>query len=271
MNRPSKPDVYNYRQSHIYLADLVRWYKEQGCSMRNLAKRLNVSPALLSLVAKGKRPLTEENVDIWAPTFKWNAQEVSWLKQLVLLEHSSVEQKEEAMETLSRFKTYKENSSEEVLTFKYLKKWWNVAIREMSELPDFQEEEGWIQERLLFSVSIAEIRKSLKFLNKHKLLSKYGNFRRLNCQGDIYKLSLSTFHNQMLDKAVESIYKVSSEDRYILGQSLAINAARFPEARAILEEALEKIVKIGEEEPHPTDVYHFSFLGFPLTLKKDKV
>lgn len=271
MIRPSKPDVYKYRQSHVYLADLIVWHKEQGCSMRNLAKRLNVSPALLSLVTKGKRPLTEENVDIWAPIFKWNAQEVSWLKQLVLLEHSSVEQKGEAMDSLSRFKVYKETSSQEVLTFKYLKKWWNVAIREMSELPDFKEDEGWIQERLLFTVPVADIRKSLKFLNKHKLLAKYGDFRRLNCQGDIYKLSLSTFHNQMLDKAVESIYKVSTENRYILGQSLAINAEKFPEARAILQEALERIVKLGEGETSPTDVYHFSFLGFPLTQKKDEV
>lgn len=271
MIRPVKPDVYRYRQSHVYLADLIQWYKEQGQSMRSLAKRLNVSPALLSLITKGKRPLTEENVDIWAPIFKWNAQEVSWLKQLVLLEHSSVAEKETAVENLVRFKTYNENSPEEVLTFKYLKKWWNVAIREMSELPDFNEDEKWIQEKLLFNVSVTEIRKALRFLNKHKLLAKYGDFRRLNCQGDIYKLSLSTFHNQMLDKAVESIYKVSSDDRYILGQTISINESNFPAARKILEEALEKIVKLGEEETQPTDVYHFSFLGFPLTQIKDKV
>lgn len=269
--QPSKPSVYNYRLSHIYLADLLGWFKSEGLSMRNIAKKLNVSPALLSLVTKGKRPLTEENVDIWAPFFGWNAQEVSWLKQLVLFEHSTVDKKNQAMENLSRFKTYKENSPDEILTFKYLKKWWNVAIREMSELSDFQENESWVQDRLLFSVSIIEIRKSLRFLNKHRLLAKYGNFRRLNCQGDIYKLSLTTFHNQMLNKAVESIYKVSSEDRYILGQTLAINTSKFPEAKAILEDALEKIIKLGQGEASPTDVYHFSFIGFPLTLIKDKI
>ena len=269
--RPGKPDVYRYRQSHIYLADLFLRYKSQGISMRNLAKRLTVSPALLSLIAKGKRPLTEENIDIWGSVFKWNSQEASWLKQLVLLEHSHVDLKAAALENLTRFKTYNEDSPEEVLTFKYLKKWWNVAIREMSELSDFNEDANWIQERLLFNVSISEIRKALKFLNKHKLLAKYGEFRRLNCQGDVYKLSLSTFHDQMLSKAVESIYKVKSEDRYILGQTLAIKRENFGKATVILQEALEQIVKLGEIDPQPTDVYHFSFLGFPLTVKKDKL
>jgi len=198
--RSSKPDVYKYRQSHAYLADLFAWYKTKDVSMRNLAKKLNVSPALLSLVTKGKRPLTEENVDIWAGIFLWNAQEVSWLKQLVLLEHSSLDGKAEAMMSLARFKTYNEDSPNEVLTFKYLKKWWNVVIREMSELPGFQEDPEKIQEQLLFQVSTVEIRKALNFLNKHKLLAKYGEFRRLNCQGDVYKLSLTTFHDTSLDK-----------------------------------------------------------------------
>ncbi len=267
----NKPDLYKYRQLTVYFTDLINWHKEQKNSLRFLAKKLNVSPTLLSLVRNGKRPLTEENIDIWAPVFKWNAQEVSWLKQLVLFEHPSVKRKEVAMENLTRFKSYTENYPEEVLTFKYLNKWWNAAIREMSELSGFQENEIWIQERLLFSVSIPDIRKSLKFLNKHKLLARYGSFRRLNCQGDIYKLSLTSFHTQMLNRAVESIYKVSSEERYILGQTLAIDASKFPEAKAILEEALEKIVKLGENEKHPTDVYQFSFLGFPLTRMKDKI
>jgi len=264
-----KPDLCKYRQSSVYLADLISWYKDQDCSMRSLAKKLNVSPALLSLVTNGKRALTEENIDVWAPVFKWNAQEVSWLKQLILIEHSSVGQKKTAMENLSRFKSYNENYPQEVLTFKYLKKWWNVAIREMSELPGFQEDGEWIQQKLLFSVSINEIRKSLKFLNKHKLLARYGSLRRLNCQGDVYKLSLSEFHAQILDKAVESIYKVSSEERYILGQTLAIDSKKFPEAKAILEEALEKIVKLGDLEKNPSDVYQFSFIGFPLTRMKE--
>lgn len=267
----TKPDVYRYRKLNIYLSDLIFWHKDQGSSLRGLAKRLNVSPALLSLVTKGKRPLTEENVDIWARVFKWNAQEVSWLKQLVLLECSSLKHKGEAMEGLSRFKSYNENSPEEVLTYKYLKKWWNVTIREMSELPDFQEDEEWIQVRLLFNVSITDIKKSLKFLNKHKLLAKFGDFRRLNCQGEIYKLSLATFHKQMLDKAVESIYKVSSDNRYILGQTLAIEANRFPEAKMILEEALDKVIKLGCSKMQHSEVFHFYFMGFPLTMIKDKL
>lgn len=271
MSRPGKPDVFNYRQSHIYLADLFAWYKTKGCSMRSLATKLNVSVALLSLVARGKRQLTEENVDIWAPVFNWNAQEVSWLKQLILLEHPDVNRKEQALENLSRFKSYTESSPKEILTFKYLKKWWNVAIREMSELPDFQENEQWIQKRLQFKVSLTEIKKSLAFLDRHKLLAKYGPLRNIDCQGNVYKLSLSTFHNQMLDRAVESIHEVPAEKRYILGHTLAIQAEKFPEAKAILEEALEKIMKLHEDEANPSDVYHFALVGFPLTTNKDKI
>lgn len=270
INRPEKPNMYSYRKVEVYLADLLSWYKVQGQSMRNLAKKLNISVALLSLMAKGKRSFTEENVDVFALFFSWNPQEVSWLKQLILLNNPNVEKKHLAMQSLSRFHEFKDESAKEILTYKYLKKWWNIAIREMSEIPGFQDDAIWIQERLLYKVSLTEIKKSLAFLHKHKLLASYGAFRRLDCQAEIYKLSLSAFHAQMLEKAVESIHRVSAKDRYILGHTMAIEASKFPEARQILEAALEKIALLSEISSVLDDVYHFSFLGFPLTSTKVK-
>lgn len=268
--RPGKPDIFSYRQSHVYLADLFSWYKTKNISMRNLAQKLQVSPALLSLITKGKRPLTEENVDVWAPVFSWNPQEVSFLKQLLLLENASVEEKHEALQSLSRFKSYQEDSSQEVLTYKYLSKWWNVAIREMSEEADFQEEESWIQERLLFKVSLNDIRKSLNFLNKHKLLAKYGSFRRLDCQGDVYKLSLSGFHEQILEKAVESIHLVSSDNRHILGHTLSLSRDQLPELKRILNETVERIATLAASAGKEQEVYHVALAGFPLTGKPEE-
>lgn len=270
IKRPEKPNMYSYRKVEVFLADLLSWYKTQGQSMRNLATKLNISVSLLSLMAKGKRSFTEENVDVFAPFFSWNAQEVSWLKQLILLNDPDIDKKHSAMKSLSRFNDFKDESAKEVLTYKYLKKWWNIAIREMSELPDFKDDAYWIQERLLFQVPLVEIRKSLSFLHKHKLLASYGAFRRLDCQAEIYKLSLSAFHTQMLEKAVESIHKVSSDDRYILGHTMALDKEKFDEAKVILSEALEKISALSESSKKMENVYHFSFVGFPLTSSKDK-
>lgn len=265
---PGKPNVHDYQKANAYLADLIEWYKTNGTSLRSLSNKLNISPSLLSLIINGKRPMLEENIDIWADVFKWSTQDASWLKQIIAFETSSPDEKRKALENLSRFNSYKEKSSEEILTYKYLRKWWNVAIREMSGLPEFTEEEAWIQKRLLFTVSIPEIRKSLNFLNKHKLLAKYGNFRFVNCDGDVYKLALATFHNQLLTKAVESIHKLSSDERYILGHTVSINSEAFPEAKEILDEAIEKLKNLSNNKSTPNEVYHFSVLGFPLTQEK---
>jgi len=268
-NGQDKPDIFSYQKSHVYLADLFTWFKTKKISLRNLALKLNVSPALLSLIAKGKRQMTEENVDVWAPVMKWNDQEVSYLKQLIIFEFSSPKNKKAALENLTKFKSYQENSSQEVLTFKYLKKWWNLAIREMSSLPDFEEDEAWIQRRLLYTVSLTDIRKSLTFLNKHRLLAKYGEFRRLDCQGNVYKLSLSDFHKQILEKAVESIYKVSSDERHILGHTMVLSKDKLPELKSILDETLEKITKLSDENLTDAEIFHVSLLGFPLTENKE--
>jgi uncharacterized protein (TIGR02147 family) len=266
--RSARPVMFTYRSSHVYLADLINWYKEEGVSMRNLARKLSVSPSLLCLIIKGQRLLTPENVDLWSPVLGWNSQETSWLKNLVDFETQGPEGKEKAFKALMKFQDYQERSPENVVTFRYLKKWWNVAIREMSELQDFVEDPGWISERLVFKVPLNEIRKSLVFLNKHGLLAKHGKLRSLNCDGEVYKLSLSGFHDQMLGKAVESIYKIPSEERYILGHTMSIPTEKFDEAKMVLEEALAKISALREDGKNSEDVYHFSFLGFPLTKEK---
>lgn len=267
-NRPEKPDIFNYRKPQVYLADLLTWYKSKKMSLRNVSKKLNVSPALLSLISKGKRQLTEENIEAWASFFEWNPQEITWLKKIIDLEFASTSEKRAALEGMTRFKTFKEKSSQEVLTYKYLQKWWNVAIREMSDLEDFQEDPDWIQHRLLYKVSTLNIKKSLLFLNKYKLLAKYGNFRRLDCQGDVYKLALSSFHEQILNKAVESIYKVGSDKRHILGQTISISQDQLPDLKDILDEALERIVKLTEKSTNSKEVYHMALIGFPLTEEK---
>lgn len=271
ITRPDKPDIFKYQDSRVYLADLFSWYKQNKVSLRSLAKKLNVSPTLLTLIAQGKRQLTEENIGLWAGVLGWNEQEVSWLKHLIVLEFDGPENKKEALESLAKFKAFQEHSSREILTYKYLKKWWNVAIREMSQLADFQENAEWIQERLLFTVSLKEIRKSLEFLNKHRLLAKFGEFRLLDCQGDIYKLSLSDFHQQILEKAVESIYKVSSKDRHILGHTMAMPKDQLPELKRILDETLERIAGLNSNFKTETEIFHISLLGFPLTEKKEKL
>jgi uncharacterized protein (TIGR02147 family) len=266
--RLDKPDIFTYRKAQVYLVDLLNWYKTKKISLRNLSKKLNVSPALLSLISSGKRQLTEENIEAWASVFEWNPQEVTWLKKIIALEFASTSEKREALEGMSRFKSFKEKSPQEVLTYKYLQKWWNVAIREMSDLPDFQEDPEWIQKRLLYKVSIENVRKSLAFLDKNKLLSKYGNFRRLDCQGDVFKLALSSFHEQILNKAVESIYKVESQKRHILGQTMTISKDQLPELKDILDETLEKIIKLTEKSNGDKEIYHMALIGFPLTEDK---
>lgn len=264
--RSARPMTFEYRSSQSYLADLMEWYKKEGISMRSIAIKLEVSPSLLCLIVKGKRPLIQENIERWASYFNWSDQEISWLKQLITFEYAAMEDKEKALTGMTRFNEFK-NQKDNVIMFRYLKKWWNVAIREMSALPDFVEEPEWISERLVFKVPLNDIRKSLLFLNKHKLLAKYGSLRTINCDGDIYKLSLSGFHDQILSKAVESIYKLPSEERYILGHTMAIPDGKFEEAKVILEDALRKISALHSDKKAQS-VYHFSFLGFPLSSKE---
>jgi uncharacterized protein (TIGR02147 family) len=266
--RPDKPEVFLYRKSHLYLADLILWYKKKNISLRNLSQKLNISPSLLSLMIHGKRSVSSEHIQNWAGIFEWNEQEINWLLQIIRLETSPVHEKQDALESMAKFKSFKEKSPQEVLIFKYLQKWWNVAIRELSERSDFIEDEKWIQDKLIYKVSLENIRKSLQFLNKHQLLSKYKQFNRMDCQGDVFKVALSHFHEQILSKAIESIYKVDTNKRHLIGHTMLISQNKIPEIKNIIDEAMEKIIKLAAIKDETQEVYHLALMSFPLTEEK---
>ena len=96
--------------------------------------------------------------------------------------------------------------------------WYNVAIRELAALPNFQFDARWIQGQLRETLPLEQIEKALSFLEKNGFLSRTAPFiskKPIECMGGVFTLSLGTFHRQMLNQISESIESVPRDERLI--------------------------------------------------------
>jgi uncharacterized protein (TIGR02147 family) len=269
MKKAAKPSPFDFKEYRGYLAALFSWYKNQGLSMRNIAQRMDVSPALISSIIQGRRNLTSEQLNSWSSFFGWDDREISFLEKMIHFQSGGErEEKVEAFKKIVRFKKYKERSTRELVTWRYLEKWFVVVIREMSGLADFCPEPEWIRKRLRYPVSLEEIRQALKFLAEHKLLMSQGEYLRLDCHGGVYKLALASFHAQMLERVADSIYKSPSDERHILGHTFRLSLKKVSRLKIIMDRALEEIAALELEDNEGDEVYHVALTACPMTKKE---
>lgn len=271
MKPAARPSPYDFKEYREYLAALFAWFKEHNMSLRRLATKLDVSVSLLSSIVQGRRNLTLAHIKHWQAAIGWDEKEVSFLEKMIHFQDGDErDQKTEAYKKIIRFKRYQERSTREVVTWQYLEKWWVVVIREMSSLEDFRPDAEWVQARLRFPVPVVEIRKALRFLHDNKLLSGQGEFVRLECHGGVYKLALAQFHCQMLERASDSIYKATTDERHILGHTFRLNPKKTAKLKRIMDRALEELAALEDEGDANGEVFHVALTAVPMTKKEKK-
>ena len=131
--------------------------------------------------------------------------------------------------------------------YDYLSNWYYVAIHEMVNLKDFQEDPEWIQGRLKNKVSKPQVKKALEQLLRMKLLKRdeMGRlqqiFPQLEYQKEVVSLAIQNFHQQMIDLAKASITEDERNEREPSGLTLCIRKSDYPMIKSKIEDLRKEL------------------------------
>lgn len=269
-----KPDIFSYHDYREFLRDLFDYLKSQDKenSLRGIAKRAQLSAGYLPLVLSGNRSLSQESLDKILPHIDLKNNEESFLRLLLTLgESKSQEDRSKALSQIQKYTVYQNKNPKELEIYRYLTKWYIVAIRELAATENFKVDAKWIQSRLVHHVPLADIEKSLEFLIEFEFLKKdqKGHYtlanKSMNCLGGVFQIALADYHRVMLDLAEQSIDKTEKAKRNLQGYTFPISSENISVVNKILEEALAKIAEIESAQKKSQEVYHVGFSLFPLT------
>ena len=273
------PNVFHYHDYLKFLVDWVSYHKKnvRGFSVRKLAEQSGVSVGYLPMVLAKQRPLSTEMLYKIMPHLGLSRSQQQFFRSMHTLgTTSSQEVRIESIRQMKRFAAFRKNNPNEDEVSKYLTQWHYSAIREMAADPDFKPDPLHIQERLRFRIPLVEIKEALAFLieKKYIQLTKTGQVvppeKHIECDGGIYKIALTQYHQQFLDLAAKSIAEIPSEERQLTGHTFAISADKFEEVRSLISGVVERIQALSSEpkEIHK-QVYHIEMSLIPLTKKKE--
>ncbi len=274
-----RPNIFAFHDYREYLLAWIEFKKLQDpkFSLRTFSDQVGVSPAYISMVTKGLRPLSLEALKKTKKVISLSASESSFLRQLMILADSTdPQEKTQALRRIQKFKEYKEIHAQEFETFRYMTKWYYVAIRELALRTDFVADPFWIQKQFRLKLSIKQIEEGLEFLQAHGFVTidKKGRAtardKNIDCLGGVFKLSLASFHKQMFENAAASIHNATAKERLVLGHTFLMSGPGYDQAATILQEAFAKIQELEQKDVGADRLYHVGFSAFPMTKPTDK-
>ncbi len=271
----SIPDIYGYSDFRGFLQDFLKARKQAdpAFSRRSWGADLGLnSPALLTMILRGKRVPSEETAERFGDYFRFDSRQRDYFETLVKLERakSSPERSARYMERLRELHPKRVMKIIPYDLFAAVSQWECWALREMVQSADFKENPSWISRKLKGRISPKQAKDAIDTLLKAGMLDRDRNGRLVPADADIGTLAdqgkeaVKRFHEQMIDITKESVRSVAVEKREISGSTFNIDPADLPTLKEELRKARKEIYR-RFEKPGGTATYQLSVHLVPLT------
>lgn len=161
--------IYQYFDYRKYLHDYYEYKKKTNkrYSYRVFNKLAGLkSPSFLKEVCNGKLNLSIKNMKAITQVLNLNPDEKIYFEALVSFEQeTNHNEKVKKYKFLSAFSKYKSDTHESIQNPQdILLEWYHLVIFDLVELPSFRQDPRWIQNKLLYPLTLDAIEKSLKYL-----------------------------------------------------------------------------------------------------------
>jgi len=267
--------VFDYTDYRAFLSDVLtaRRLTHPRFSLGSWAKRLKLgSSSMLVMILKGQRNPGDDLLEKLVADLKLRVREAAFFKDLVKFEKckNDLELRSKMLERLRVAHPAKTFRLIEPLHFEAVSKWHYYAIRELVDLPSFQEDPDWISSRLRYKVTHADINKAIKTMEKLELLSRNESGKlcyndSIGTANDIPQEGLKRFHEQILDLVQESLRSVPEVDREISGMTFTMCREDLPRAKEIISSVYRELLELSR--PGRDSVYHVEIGLVPLTRR----
>jgi len=276
-------EIYKYKNYREYLKDFYTSKKSNNkqYSYAVFSRRAGLnSPNYLKRVMDGTRNITHKNLRNFISGLGLQKKEANYFENLVMFNQSEGkstkdyyfgELKKTSEKTESAFQL-------DAAFYDYLSHWYFVAIREMVNLKDFEEDASWISKQLKGKVTKSQAKKALELLIKLGFLSRGENgkliqtFPKIKYLNEVKNLAVQKFHKQMMALAKESIDQEQTQSRDITGVTLCVRENDFQEMKEEIQAFRDQLnSKFSVTQGEGEKVVQVNFQLFSLTKNRKEL
>lgn len=272
--------VLEYQDYRVYIQDYYDEMKRRNLlSWRIFAKQAGfTSSSYLKLVCQGKTTLSKAGIEQVGAAMDLKGLEMEYFRILVNFNQSKrADEKETYINQLENFVCKKKVELLGDPFFAYFTSWLNPVLHTLVPRISCSKPSD-IARRLIPSVDIKEIKKSLRFLEKNGFLVKTpeGNYKLTEKQissrsRDIASTTLRELHRQFSNLSIESLDNVPVDERFFSERIFRLSKEGYEKASQEYNEFIKKIREIEAQDQGIERLYAMNIQLFPITRKNTSI
>ncbi len=233
--------------------------KNPQFSVRSFAKWLSLSPAQLSQMMSGKRPITVKSLKKISDRLGLSPAEKKSL-------FSSMSQVSNASDMGSQTLQLQEDQ------FRLISDWYHFAILSLVKLKDCKSDPRWISKRL--GISVEDANQAMVRLERMGILQLKPKMKQLcdpiSVTSDVPSQAIRKYHKQNLSLASEKIDTIPNSLREFQSISVAVNLRHIQFYRKLMNDFLQEVGDLSNRQSG-SEIYNMNVQFFPITqLENDK-
>jgi len=247
----------------------LRQKRNTSYSLRAFARDLKTSPAILSMVFTGKRPVTLEKAVVWADSLRLSANTRQNLLQAVSVEQGlRADPVRRRARSLDEKLAYRELAADE---FALISDWWHLGLLNLTKLKNFRTDIDWMAERL--GISAEECTQAVERLERLGLLERTKNglkrtARPLQTKSEVPSEAIRNFHRQNIKRAMNALDELPLAERDVSSIMVTGDRDRMEEAKRRIQLFRKELAAFMAEGAEGDEVYSLNIQLFPQTRKK---
>ncbi len=273
-------DVFDYLDYRVFLRDFYAAAKDRNASFsyRSFARRIGVrTPGHLKRVMDGERSLTPAMTSRYAQALGFGEEESTWWGHLVRFNQATtLPERESEYERLTAFRRYRRAHRLDARYADYFSHWFIPATRELAYRADFQDDAGWVAERLVPTISKKQAKLALSTLHELGMLQRdaSGACRPTDTivssgPAATAGLHIARYHRAMLSLAEQSMDRFPASERDISAMTLAVPRGSIGALKARLVEFRQEL--LGEYTGEAAEqIVQLNIQLFPLSRSRSE-
>lgn len=279
MRRGIGPELYSYLSYRDFLRD---WFASRKAADRRFSHRLFArragvaSPSLLKEVIEGRRNLTATTLEGFVKAVDLSREDAEFFADLVALDQADTnEERQAAWDRVASCRRFRTARPIEGASMRYLSTWTHPAIRELALCDGFQADAHWIAGRMFPRITPEQAQEALDTLFELGLLVRTAQGVSaadvsLATPHQLAGLGASTYHREMLQRAIDSVDTAPKHNRHLLGVTVAIPRSLVPVLKQELDAVQERLLHLCDESvDHAEEVYQVHLSLVPLSDGED--
>lgn len=264
----------NYRE-YLKAAFAEKKKTDKKFSHRQFTKKLGlVTSNFMLLVMQGKRNLNPGLCFKVAEVFKLTHREALYLENMVNL--AQAKNNNEKNVYLKRMMALRKNlkiSKIDEWQYEYYSNWYNPVIRELICSPNFKGDLIQLSRRLIPSISLTQVKKSVELLLKLKMIKKEnGAFIQtsefISTGPEVNSVAVANFHLAMGRLALDALEHVPKTERNMTASTVFISQNTYEIIKERIEELRQEILTFADADKNADRVYQANFQLFPVSRKE---